>query len=224
MPNVERFEEGGIFFRDRADAAERLAQALSRWRGAHPLIAAIPRGAVPMGRLIADRLGGDLDVVLTRKLPAPGQPEFAVGAVDESGWSYVADYARAAGADETYLRSCIDEQLATIRRRRAAYTPDRAPLDPAGRIVIVVDDGLATGATMIAALHALRARGPARLVCAVPVASPEAATLVRRDADEFVALATPSSFHAVSQFYARFPQVDDSEVVACLRAAPAPAA
>ena len=112
-----------------------------------------------MGRVIADRLGGDLDVVLARKLHAPGSPEFAVGAIDETGWTYVADHAERVGADAAYLERESAIELATIRRRRADYTPGRAPIDPAGRVTIVVDDGLATGSTMIAALHALRARG-----------------------------------------------------------------
>lgn len=205
-------------FQDRTDAAERLANALKRWRGTNPLIEAIPRGAVPMGKIIADRLDGDLDVVLTRKLHAPGAPEFAIGAVDESGWVYLAEHARATGADDDYIRVQVADQLETIRRRRLQYTPDRSPLDPRGRVVIVVDDGLATGATMIAALHSIRAQSPLQLVCAVPVASPEAVDKVRGYADDIVVLRTPAYFSAVGQFYARFPQVEDGEVIALLRA------
>jgi predicted phosphoribosyltransferase len=208
-----------VVYRDRTEAAELLAQALLRWRGARPLVAAIPRGAVPMGRIVAEQLDGDLDVVLVRKLHAPGNPELAVGAIDETGWTYVADYAEAVGASREYLEREIAAELATIRGRRASYTPARAPLDAANRAVIVVDDGLATGATMIAALHAMRARAPSRLVCAVPVASTEAAAKVRDYADEVVCLQTPSWFYAVGQYYGRFPQVDDAEVVALLAAA-----
>jgi putative phosphoribosyl transferase len=204
-------------FRDRLDAAIRLAQALGRWRGSRPLVLAIPRGAVPMGRVVADRLGGDLDVVLARKLHAPGSPEFAVGAIDETGWIYVADHAERVGANAAYLERESAIELAAIRRRRADYTPGRAPVDPAGRVTIVVDDGLATGSTMIAALHALRARAPARLICAVPVASSDAIERVTPYADEVVCLATPPEFHAVGQFYLDFTQVDDTEVKALLQ-------
>lgn len=209
---------GGRLFRDRADAARALAAALSAYRGRNPLVLAIPRGAVPMGRILADELSGEFDVVLVRKLRAPHSPEFAVGAVEESGWSHIADYAPSAGADETYLRAEKETQLEALRARRKLYTPARTPLDPAGRIVIVVDDGLATGETMIAALHAVRSRKPARLVCAVPVAAPDSLERVAAYADEVVCLHAPADFHAVGQFYATFSQVEDEEVVALLGA------
>lgn len=203
-------------FADRIDAAQRLAKALAPYRGHNPLVLAIPRGAVPMGRIIAAALGGELDVVLVRKLRAPFSPEFAVGAIDESGWIYVAPHALAAGADEAYLARERETQLALLRRRRALYTPARAPIDPAARLAIVIDDGLATGATMIAALHAVRAKQPSRLVCAVPVAAPQSLDAVAPYADEVVYLQAPAEFHAVGQFYRSFPQVDDETVIAAL--------
>lgn len=203
-------------FHSRVEAGAQLARALYAYRGRNPLVLAIPRGAVEMGAVVAEALGGELDVVLVRKLPAPSNPEFALGAIDESGWTYIAPHAREAGADTGYLAQAKAEQLALLRTRRALYTPARAPADPRGRVAIVIDDGIATGASMIAALHAVRAKGPARLVCAAPVAPQEGIEAVRPYADEVVCLATPPQFYAVAQFYAEFRQVEDAEVVKLL--------
>lgn len=206
-----------MHFDDRLDAARQLATALERYRGDHPLVLAIPRGAVPMGRAIADRLGGDFDVVLVRKVGAPGNPEFALGAVDETGWTYVADYACDMGLDRRWIDTESRRQLEVLKRRRELYSPGRAGIDPQGRVCIVVDDGLATGATMIAALHSVRARKPARLVCAVPVAARESLERVRALADDVVCLDVPPEFYAVGQFYRDFRAVEDDEVVRILR-------
>jgi predicted phosphoribosyltransferase len=205
-----------MFFTDRDDAAEKLADALVQYKDSNPLILGIPRGAVPMACVVANRLRGDVDVVLVRKLRAPGNPEYAIGSVDESGWSYISPAAAAAGADEAYMSREKAAQLETLRERRKLYTAHRAPIDPCGRLVIIVDDGLATGSTMIAALHAVRSRKPQKLVCAVPVAPPETLERVRATCDEVVCLDAPEDFRAVGQFYRDFAQVTDAEVVRLL--------
>jgi putative phosphoribosyl transferase len=204
-------------FRDRNEAAGRLAERLKNFQNKNPLILAIPRGSVPMAKIIAHRLGGEFDVVLVRKLRAPHQPELAVGSIDESGWTYVADYAASTGATQDYIESEKRVQMETLRQRRAQYTPIRPPIEPAGRIVIVIDDGLATGATMIAALHGLRAKKPALLICAVPVSPPDTLAKVAELADEVVCLETPEFFQAVGQFYRHFPQIEDDEVIELLK-------
>lgn len=204
-------------FNDRNDAAFKLSEKLMQYRGKNPLILAIPRGAVPMAKVIAEELQGDFDVVLVRKLRAPYQPELAIGSIDESGWAYIAPHAASTGASQVYIDAEKQLQMETIYKRRSQYTPIRPPIDPGGRIVIVIDDGLATGATMISALHGLRARMPSRLICAVPVAPPETLKKVAEMADEVVCLEAPEYFQAVGQFYRNFSQVEDDEVIDILK-------
>jgi putative phosphoribosyl transferase len=206
-----------VQFRNRNHAAEQLATALTKWRGCSPVVLAIPRGAVPMGRIIAQALDGELDVILTRKLPAPGNPELAIGAVGESGWYFLDTRAAVLGVSDAYIQSTIQAQRTLMAERRARYTPYRSQIVLADRIVIVVDDGLATGATMIAALHDVKALTPKRLICAVPVASAGALDRVNALANEVVCLSVPREFWAVGQFYQDFPQVEDDEVIAILK-------
>jgi predicted phosphoribosyltransferase len=203
-------------FQDRLDAAHQLSLALHKYRGQNPLILAIPRGAVPMGEKIAEALQGQLDVVLVRKLRAPFQPEVAIGAVDEKGLTYISPWSSSLGLDPAYVKEEIHLQMKTLKARRQQYSGLRAPIPVQARLLIVVDDGMATGATMLSALQALRRQQPARLVCAIPVASPDALRKVKALADETVCLSAPENFMAVAQFYREFPQVSDAQVLAIL--------
>lgn len=203
-------------YEDRGDAAQTLARELVDYRGQNPLVLAIPRGAVPMAAHIAQALEGELDVVLVHKLGAPGNPEFAVGAVSEDGSIDIADHARQLGVDEKYLQREASEQLEVLRRRRQQYTPVRPAIDPRDRIVIVVDDGIATGSTMLAALKAVRSQHPRKLIAAVGVAPPETVERMRAVADEIVCPLKPQMFRAVGEFFRTFGQVDDKEVVSIL--------
>ena len=205
-------------FKDRLDAAQQLTQVLMKYRNQNPLVLAIPRGAVPMGAWIAQALNGELDVLLVRKLRAPFQPEVAIGAVDETGLAYLLPHANTLGLDPQYVKDEIKHQMKTLKTRRQAYSEIRPPIAIQGRVVIVVDDGLATGATMMSALKATRQKKPQRLVCAIPVASPEALQKVKPLADETLCLSAPEDFVAVAQFYSQFPQVEDAQVLAFLQA------
>lgn len=205
-------------FRDRREAAFHLGNALVRFRHRHPLVLAIPRGAAPIGRIVADMLAGEFDVVLVRKLCAPFNPELAIGAVDENGTVRLNRFAGALGADAAYVERAAQRERDVMRERRRRYLGGGPSIPVEGRIVIVIDDGMATGTTMFAALDAVRAGHPAQLVCAVPVASRESVSEARRHADEVVSLVTPGAFGAVGSWYEDFAPVSDEEVAALLNA------
>lgn len=204
-------------FADREEAAGMLAQRLAEYRGRNPLVLAIPRGAVPMGKVLAERLQGELDLVLVHKLGAPFDPEYALGAIDETGRVYLDPDLPEGMEDGFSLEQVKTRQLEALRKRRADYTPFMQAIDPRGRVAIVVDDGLATGATMIAALNATRAREPAELICAVPVAATQSLEKVRPLADQVVCLHATPHFGAVSLYYRQFRQVEDADVTAILQ-------
>jgi putative phosphoribosyl transferase len=204
-----------MVFADRRDAGRRLAAALVHLRDRRPVVLAVPRGGVVVGREVADALHAPIDVIVPRKLRAPFNPELAIGAVAEGGAVFV-DEETGRGVASTYLEREIVGQRSEIARRVQAYRAGRSLPPLEGTTAIVVDDGIATGATMVAALRAVRALSPARLVAAVPVAPPEGVARLSREADEVVCLVAPDLFHAVGQFYSDFRQVEDDEVLGLL--------
>jgi predicted phosphoribosyltransferase len=209
-------------FTSRTEAAMLLAGRLAAYRGRHPLVLGVPRGAVPMARLIADALDGDLDVVLVRKIRAPGQPELAIGAVDESGVVLKGEYFDIASDD--YVREEVRNQQEILRTRRELYTKAHGRIDPAGRTVIVVDDGIATGSSMLSAIRSVRAHGPGKIIVAIGVSPTSSLDRIRAEADEVVCLHHTDDFYAVGQFFDDFSEVTDEMVVRALTPAPTPAA
>jgi putative phosphoribosyl transferase len=205
-------------FRNREHAATLIAARLSAYKGAHPLVLGIPRGGVSMARIIADTLGGDVDVVLVRKLRAAFQPEFAIGAIDESGVLLKGQHMDPRQIADPYLREEIRNQSEILRRRCEMYAKVRRPIDPAGRLVIIVDDGIATGCSMLAAIRSVRGKLPAKLVVAVAVAPPESLALIAQEADETICLQPPQYFFAVGQAFEDFSTVTDEMVIAALAA------
>jgi len=203
-------------FRTREEAGRKLAAGLDKYKGQNPLILAIPRGAVSMANVIANALRGDLDVVLVHKLGHPANEEFAVGAIDEDGQIYVDELKDTNDVTQEYLELERDLQLRRLKRRRELYTPVRQQIDPKGRIVIIVDDGIATGWTLKAAIRAVKQKGPKKVIVAVGVGSPDSVADISHSVDEVVCLYTPREFQAVGQFYDDFAQVSDDEVVEIL--------
>lgn len=213
-----------LIFADRAEAGALLAERVAALGLADPLVLALPRGGVPVGAGIAKRLGAPLDVVFVRKLGAPYEPELAIGAVADGPSPEIVLNTKlvdalALGAD--YIAAQAARERAVIERRRREYEGLRPAVDPAGRAVIVVDDGAATGMTMQAALRSARRLKPRRIVAAAPVASRDAVAMLRREADAVVCLSAPRRFFSVGSFYRVFAQVTEEDVVRLLREAAA---
>lgn len=211
-------------FRDRSDAGRRLADALEQYRRSQPVILALPRGGVPVAAEVASALNAPLDLILVRKIGVPMQPELAMGAVADGGSPLIVrneDVIRVAGIEESEFKSVCDQELAEIERRRQLYLGGRDRVDIAERTAIVVDDGIATGATTRVALRAARMRNPKRLVLAVPVAPTESLANMREEADDVICLEDYSSFGAIGLYYSDFRQVSDQEVIALLQRFPA---
>ena len=210
-------------FADRGEAGRRLADKLLHFKDRQPVVLALPRGGVAVGFEIAHALDAPLDIVLVRKIGVPWQPELALGAVtDGARYETFIDRNLAASLDipDSYIEEETSRQLKEIERRREAYCEGRPSLELAGHTAIVVDDGIATGATMRVALQAVRRHGPARLVLAVPVAPPDTLTALREEVDEAVCLETPADLGAIGYYYRDFHQMSDREVTELLARAP----
>lgn len=205
-------------FADRAEAGALLARRLSGMPLSDPVVLALPRGGVPVALPVARELSAPLDVLVTRKIGYPAQPELGVGAIAEGGDPvFDRDLLARLGLTEEDLAGVVERERREVARRVAAYRGDRPLTELKGRDVIVVDDGLATGGTARAALRAVRAHGCRVALLAVPVGAPETVRLCRTEADEVVVLATPGWFQAVGQWYERFDQLTDEDVVRLLR-------
>lgn len=211
-------------FRDRTEAGTKLAHALQKYKDQHPVVLALPRGGVPVAAKVAEALQAPLDLVLVRKIGLPGQEELAMGAVVDGGAPITVrneDVIRSAGVSEPEFTAVRDRELAEIERRRALYIGRRARAEVTGRVTIVVDDGIATGATTRAALRALRIRKPKSLILAVPVGPSDTIAEMREEADVVVCLEDYEIFGAIGMFYSDFRQISDQEVVATLAKFPA---
>lgn len=209
-----RRDDVELIFRDREDAGRRLAEELRGYAGRDDVVVlALPRGGVPVARRIADALGAPLDVLLVRKLGAPFQPELALGAVATGGVRILNEelLGQVPVPDEE-LEEVTAREREELERRERAYRGDREPVPVEGRTVILVDDGVATGSTLRAAIRSLRKRAPARIVAAVPVAPAGSAASLAEEVDELVCVQTPTSFFGISQWYERFPQLSDEAV------------
>jgi putative phosphoribosyl transferase len=208
-----------VIFDDRADAGRRLGRALAHYRDQRPIVFGLPRGGVPVAAEVARALGAPLDVFVARKLGVPTHPELAFGAVAEDGTVFIDALAAELGLDAPTIERIAAREGAEAARRVARFRGGRSLPAVRGRVAIVVDDGIATGATARVAVRALRSLAPSRLVLATPVASPSALASLSAEVDDLVCLYAPHAFEAVGLWYREFEQVPDGDVVTCLEAA-----
>jgi len=207
-----------MLFKDRRHAGELLAEKLKLYRDQQPLILAVPRGGVTVAEPVWRELGGELDLIITRKIGAPDQPELAIGAVTGDGFTMLNDQiVSRLHVSEEYIGKAADQVQSEIKRRLNDYRGNRPFPSVDDRPVILVDDGVATGYTLLAALRSLQKKNPARLILAVPVGPPDTLSILEREVDELVYVEAPSDFAAVGQFYRDFGQVNDDEVKAVLK-------
>jgi putative phosphoribosyl transferase len=207
-----------LIFEDRVQAGKLLAERLKKYATKDSVVLAIPRGGVVVGYEIAKELDIPLDVVIIKKLGAPGNPELAIGAVTRDGATYInRKVAEMVGADEWYIRNIIEKKLEEVVEREKIYRSGRPPVDIADKNVIIVDDGVATGSTLIAAIRALRGQNPGKMISAIPVVPPDVVEQIDDVSDETIYLMAPDIFFAVGQFYHRFEQTTDDEVVELLK-------
>lgn len=202
-----------MVFRDRREAGRLLGQLMAKRTWNNPIVLALPRGGIPVALEVSEAITAELDVIVTRKIGAPFNPEFALGAVDGSGVAVIDSRAlRVFGVTEDYIRSEVQAGVAEVRRRMAVYRGARPLPSLAGRDVIIVDDGIATGHTLLSAVRSLAGHEASLVVAAAPVCPSDVAQRIERDVDLLIAVEFPEEFHAVGQFYADFPQLSDDEV------------
>jgi len=204
-----------MVFKDRFDAAHQLVVKLEKYKGKNAIILAVPRGGLQIGSVLAEELGLPLDVALTKKIGAPGNPEYAIGAVSLTG-EVLEDVE---GIPDDYIQQEIKEIRKSLKERYKAYTGRAKPPSLKGKIAIITDDGIATGRTLLATIEMIRKENPDKIVIAVPVGPKDSIRTMQDHADEVICLFTPSPFFAIGMFYQNFDQVDDEEAIRLLKEA-----
>ncbi len=210
--------EKNLHFKDRIDAGKKLAEAVLKYKGIrNAVVYALPRGGVVIGKEVAEKLGCPLDTLIIKKIGHPSFKEYAIGAASENG-NAVFNEIELQNIDKKWLEKEIEKKKAEAKSRRELYSKDKQPINPEGKIAIIVDDGIATGLTMSAAIKEIKSNKPKKIIVAVPVAPKEIVDSMRKEVDEFISLSVPEVFlGAVGAYYDNFDQVSDREVLTLLR-------